>query len=68
LYGTTTRFLEQFGLNSLDDLPTLREIEELLDEPHFDEERAQLLALESGDGAPGEGDTPDIAPNGAGDS
>jgi segregation and condensation protein B len=68
LYGTTARFLEQFGLNSLDDLPTLREIEELLDEPHFDEERAQLLALKSGDGAPGEGDAPDIAPNGAGDS
>lgn len=45
LYGTTPRFLEQFGLTSLDDLPTLREIEELLDEPHFDEERAQLLAL-----------------------
>lgn len=47
LYGTTQRFLEQFGLKSLDDLPTLREIEELLDEPHFDEERAKLLALKS---------------------
>ena len=64
LYGTTRRFLEQFGLNSLDDLPTLREIEELLDEPHFDEERAQLLALK-GDGASINGDNPpDIAPNG----
>jgi segregation and condensation protein B len=29
LYGTTRRFLEVFGLNSLSDLPTLREIEEL---------------------------------------
>ena len=30
IYGTTKRFLEVFGLNKLDDLPTLREIEELL--------------------------------------
>ncbi len=65
LYGTTTRFLDQFGLNSLDDLPTLREIEELLDEPHFDEERARLLALK-GDGAPINGDEPpEITPNGS---
>ena len=30
LYGTTPRFLEVFGLGRLEDLPTLREIEELL--------------------------------------
>jgi segregation and condensation protein B len=30
LYATTKRFLEVFGLASLEDLPTLREIEELL--------------------------------------
>lgn len=30
LYATTPRFLEIFGLGSLSDLPTLREIEELL--------------------------------------
>jgi segregation and condensation protein B len=30
LYGTTRRFLEVFGLTQLDDLPTLREMEELL--------------------------------------
>ncbi|MBW2243558.1 MAG: SMC-Scp complex subunit ScpB [Deltaproteobacteria bacterium] len=30
LYATTKRFLEVFGLPKLDDLPTLREIEELL--------------------------------------
>lgn len=65
LYGTTTRFLDQFGLNSLDNLPTLREIEELLDEPHFDEERAQLLALK-GDGASINGEEPpEITPNGS---
>ncbi len=32
LYGTTTHFLEFFGLNSLRDLPTLREFSELSDE------------------------------------
>jgi segregation and condensation protein B len=30
LYATTKRFLEVFGLGELDDLPTLREMEELL--------------------------------------
>lgn len=52
LYGTTDRFLEQFGLNSLDDLPTLREAEELLDEPAFDEERMELLQLKKADQDP----------------
>lgn len=47
LYGTTSHFLEQFGLNTLDDLPTLREVEELLDDPAFDEERAKLLRLDA---------------------
>jgi segregation and condensation protein B len=47
LYGTTDRFLEQFGLDSTEDLPTLREVEELLDDPAFDEERAQLLKLDA---------------------
>jgi segregation and condensation protein B len=46
LYGTTDLFLEQFGLSSLEDLPTLREVEELLDDPSFDEERAKLLQLD----------------------
>lgn len=45
LYGTTEHFLEEFGLASLDDLPTLREVEELLDDPNFNEERAKLLKL-----------------------
>ncbi|MGH7288111.1 MAG: SMC-Scp complex subunit ScpB [Myxococcota bacterium] len=30
LYGTTRRFLEVFGLGELEDLPTLREVEQLL--------------------------------------
>lgn len=46
LYGTTDRFLEQFGLNTLDDLPTLRDVRDLLDDPDFDRERAQLLQLD----------------------
>ena len=47
LYETTPRFLEQFGLSSVEDLPTLREVEELLDDPAFDEERAKLLRLDA---------------------
>lgn len=45
LYGTTERFLELFGLANLDELPTLREIEELLADPAFNRERARLLTL-----------------------
>ena len=50
LYGTTDRFLEQFGLDGLDDLPTLREVEDLLDDPAFDDERAKLLQLDREEG------------------
>lgn len=46
LYGTTPRFLEQFGLNALEDLPNLREIEDILNDPAFNRERARLLELE----------------------
>ncbi|NBB85587.1 MAG: SMC-Scp complex subunit ScpB [Bacteroidetes bacterium] len=45
LYGTTEEFLVAFGLNTVDDLPDLRSIEELLDDPAFDEERAELMLL-----------------------
>lgn len=50
LYATTDRFLEQFGLESLDELPTLREVEDLLDDPAFDDERAKLLQLDREEG------------------
>jgi len=50
LYGTTDRFLEQFGLERLEALPTLREVQDLLDDPAFDEERAQLLQLDREEG------------------
>jgi segregation and condensation protein B len=46
LYGTSDRFLEQFGLSSLEALPKLREVEELLGDPAFKKERLHLLALE----------------------
>lgn len=40
LYGTTRRFLEIFGLERLDDLPTLRDLAELLPEGAGDAEEA----------------------------
>lgn len=43
LYGTTDHFLEQFGLSRLEDLPRPREIDELLEDPAFTRERAELL-------------------------
>lgn len=43
LYGTTDFFLEQFGLNALNELPRPREIEQLLNDPAFVHERTELL-------------------------
>lgn len=45
LYGTTPRFLDQLGIGSLDELPQLRDIEELLNDPSFNRERARLFSL-----------------------
>jgi len=59
IYGTTRFFLEQFGLRGLDDLPDLREIEDILDDPAFNRERAALLELQHEgelEGRPGEAD------------
>ncbi|MFI5319757.1 MAG: SMC-Scp complex subunit ScpB [Myxococcota bacterium] len=51
VYATTKRFLELFGLPKLDDLPTLREVEELLPPPEsaaaitpLDAETAEAIA------------------------
>lgn len=44
VYGTTDQFLEQFGIGKLEDLPRPREIEELLEDPAFTRERAELLS------------------------
>lgn len=46
LYGTTPAFLDQFGLATINDLPTIREIEELLNDPAFDRERARLFEFQ----------------------
>jgi segregation and condensation protein B len=46
VYGTTERFLDLFGLGTLEELPRPREVEELLVDPQFSRERA-LLAAES---------------------
>lgn len=43
LYRTTELFMDKFGLASLDDLPTLREMDELLNDPSFSSEKAHLL-------------------------
>jgi segregation and condensation protein B len=42
LFGTTQRFLEEFGLLSLDDLPKLREAEELFQNEELLSMRAEL--------------------------
>ena len=62
LYGTTERFLDQFGLGSLDDLPRPREIDELLADPRFARERADLLSGLAPDAPPRGSDGPDGAP------
>jgi segregation and condensation protein B len=49
LYATTRRFLEVFGLAALSDLPTLREIEELLRDRAADEVEPEAAESASGD-------------------
>jgi hypothetical protein len=57
LYATTRRFLEVFGLARLEDLPTLRDIEEMAPpEPMPGAEAAEASA-----GAAPEADTPSLA-------
>ncbi len=43
LYGTTDNFLELFGLKSLTELPTLRDLRELNNEPGESEEEQDLV-------------------------
>ncbi len=63
LYATTPRFLEVFGLAGLSDLPTLREIEELLrdripdgddaaDPPAASDDGAVAVAIDDADASP----------------
>lgn len=44
LYGTTEKFLAQFGLNRLEDLPSLKELEELLADPEVQRESMKYLS------------------------
>jgi len=46
LYGTTEYFLHHFGLNSISDLPRLREIEELMKESEMEVEK-RIIAEEN---------------------
>jgi segregation and condensation protein B len=67
LYATTKRFLEVFGLGELDDLPTLREMEELLPPPQLEAaspppslRAAPELADEEPEDEPGAEPAPDL--------
>lgn len=62
LYGTTPRFLEMFGLDSLEALPTLREYTELTDEhlvrvQELEETLAANRAADAGDPTEGASET-----------
>lgn len=54
IYASTKRFLELFGLKSLDDLPTLREIEELLPKDEEAGTRAEVAAGDAESASEGE--------------
>ncbi|MGK9475899.1 SMC-Scp complex subunit ScpB [Melioribacter sp. OK-6-Me] len=43
LYGTTDEFLKYFGLNSLTDLPKPREIEEIMKDEDFQEQKRRIM-------------------------
>ncbi|MBC8145381.1 MAG: SMC-Scp complex subunit ScpB, partial [bacterium] len=45
LYGTSEDFLRIFGLNSLSDLPKLREIEELMEDNAYSAERLEVVSV-----------------------
>jgi segregation and condensation protein B len=63
LYGTSRRFLEVFGLPSLKDLPTLRDLEELLGEANLAGADGRLAAIGGTEAGAvleiGEGEAPD---------
>ncbi len=46
LYGTTDEFLIYFGLSSLSDLPKPREVDEIIRDPDFEEQKRKILAVE----------------------
>ena len=58
LYGTTRRFLEIFGLESLKNLPTLRELDELAREQGLLERTGTAGEAEVSESGAGDGDSP----------
>ena len=43
LYGTTNEFLKYFGLNNLADLPKPREIDEIITDEDFIEQKQKII-------------------------
>ena len=58
LYATTKRFLEVFGLGRLEDLPSLRDVEELMRE-QLDGDDADDEGADASDGPAADGETAD---------
>ena len=54
LYGTTQEFLELFGLKNLKDLPTLREIKDMVETAEEEAGTPEEGSVESAEGAQGE--------------
>ncbi|MGK9369048.1 SMC-Scp complex subunit ScpB [Melioribacter sp. Ez-97] len=46
LYGTTDEFLKYFGLNNISDLPKPREIEEIMKDEDFQEQKRRIMMNE----------------------
>jgi len=65
LYGTTDEFLKYFGLNNLSDLPKPREIDEIMQDEDFIEQKRKILMtaleekLEESIGGANDADSPD---------
>lgn len=65
LYGTTDEFLKYFGLNNLSDLPKPREIDEIMQDEDFLEQKRKIMMneleekLEESIGGTVDGDSPD---------
>ncbi len=65
LYGTTDEFLKYFGLNNLSDLPKPRELEEIMQDEDFIEQKRKIMMtdleekLEESIGGEPDADNPD---------
>lgn len=57
LYGTTEEFLKYFGLNRITDLPKPREIEEIMKDEEFLEQKRQIMLNQMEEVAENEGGT-----------